>query len=113
MTILGRHRIRATFYHFVALVFLISTALWYFGFISDFVSFVITALLFVVDYIAEMYDPHPENPGPWYAHFHRAFDNGDECDGCMISHLADKDVCVVNEMALRDDENFKKEVMGD
>ncbi len=110
MTILGRHRIRATFYHFVALVFLASTALWYFGFISDLTSYMITAILFIVDYIAEMYDPHPENPGTWYAYFHRAYDNteGDE-DECVISHLANRDVCLVHELVALDDEKFRNE----
>lgn len=75
MEILGKHRARATFYHMVALVFLASTGLWYFGLMSDKVSYIVTAVLFVVDYIAEMYDPHPDNPGPWYSHFHRVVDD--------------------------------------
>ena len=71
MNILGRHRVRATFYHIVAIIFLISTLLWYVGLLSDKASYMVTAVLFVVDYLAEMYDPHPDNPGPWYSHFHR------------------------------------------
>ena len=75
----GRHRVRATFYHLVAVVFLISTALWVVGIMSDKVSYIVTAVLFVADYIAEMYDPHPDNPGPWFrAHFHRMFDGDTE-----------------------------------
>ena len=74
MKILGKHRFRATFYHMISSVFLFSTALWYFGYMSDKTSYILTAMLFVIDYIAEMYDPHPENPGPWYSYFHRAFE---------------------------------------
>ena len=77
----GLHRVRATFYHMVAIVFLISTALWLMGIVDDKMSYYITAVLFVVDYLAEMYDPHPENPGPWFkAHFHRAIDGEPEMD---------------------------------
>ena len=40
-------------------------------------SFFISAFLFITDYLAEMYDPHPETPGPWFAsHFHRFLDDG-------------------------------------
>lgn len=75
----GRHRVRGTFYHIVSIIFLITTIMWYFEWISDGASYAITAILFITDYIAEMYDPHPDNPGPWFErHFHRFFDNGDE-----------------------------------
>lgn len=78
-TFLGRHRVRATFYHVGAVVFLITTALTIFGIIGVTGSYIITATLFVVDYIAEMYDPHPENPGPWFErHFHRFLDDDTE-----------------------------------
>jgi hypothetical protein len=71
----SRHRIRATFYHLVAILFLIVTALYAMSMISEKVSFIMTAILFVADYIAEMYDPHPETPGPWFKrHFHRFYD---------------------------------------
>jgi len=44
--------------------------------ISDKTSTILTGILFVTDYLAEMYDPHPDNPGPWFKrHFHRFFDN--------------------------------------
>ena len=77
----GRHRVRSTFYHTISAIFLLSTVAWYFGFLSDKVSYMITAILFITDYIAEMYDPHPENPGPWFkTHFHRVVDNGDSDD---------------------------------
>jgi hypothetical protein len=34
--------------------------------------------LFIVDYLAEMFDPHPEASGIWYKRFfHRAFENGE------------------------------------
>ena len=102
MKLLGKHHIRANFYHFVSLVFLISTALWYFDVISDKTSFIITAVLFITDYIAEMYDPHPDSPGPWFKrHFHRALDNSEgeeemfECiskklDKCVLGGITDK-----------------------
>lgn len=73
---LGRHRVRANLYHLFALVFIISTTLWAMDFIDDRASFVLTAILFVLDYLAEMYDPHPDNPGPWFkAHFQRLVDD--------------------------------------
>lgn len=84
MSIFGRHRVRATFYHMVALVFLFSIMLWYFGYVSDKISYILTAILFIVDYVAEMYDPHPDNPGPWYSHFHRVIDDEGE-DACSIT----------------------------
>lgn len=78
MTLFNKHRVRATFYHIVAIIFLLSTALWALDLISDAVSFYVSATLFVVDYIAEMYDPNPEAPGPWFkAHFHRFFEDSD------------------------------------
>jgi hypothetical protein len=59
----------------VALAFLITTVLWSFAIISGTASFLIGVVLFATDWIAEMYDPHPENPGPWFeAHFHRVTD---------------------------------------
>ena len=74
-----RHRVRATFYHMIAIIFLVSTGLWLAGILSDTTCFYISSTLFLVDYIAEMYDPHPDTPGPWFkAHFHRLFDGGEE-----------------------------------
>ena len=74
-----RHRVRADFYNLVAVIFLLSTALWAIGVINDAWSFYISAFLFVVDYLAEMYDPHPDNPGPWFQrHFHRILDDDEE-----------------------------------
>jgi hypothetical protein len=59
----------------VAIAFLITTVLWSFNAISDTASFMIGMVLFATDWIAEMYDPNPENPGPWFAsHFHRICD---------------------------------------
>lgn len=74
----GPHRFRSTFYH-------IGLALW--GVLGIFVMVdwfdpwlygVICWLLVPVDYLAEMYDPHPANPGPWYEHFHRVWTDNDE-----------------------------------
>lgn len=79
----------------VAIVFLISTAFWYFGYISDKMSYMLTAFLFVVDYIAEMYDPHPENPGPWYAHFHR------------VVETAEEEICEIKALFKKYDDEFK------
>jgi len=77
-TIFKRHRIRATFYHGIAAIFLFTTMLYFAGVISEGTSFVITAILFVVDYVAEMYDPHPDNPGAWFkSHFHRFLNDDD------------------------------------
>ena len=69
------HRVRANFYHVVAIAFLITTVLWAFDLISGTASFIIGMILFATDWLAEMYDPHPENPGPWFeSHFHRICD---------------------------------------
>ena len=57
------------------MAFLITTVLWSFGIIGDNASFVIGIVLFTTDWLAEMYDPHPEKPGPWFAtHFHKVTD---------------------------------------
>ena len=79
MKLIGKHHVRANFYHLVSLLFVTSVILWSFDIIGDQLSFIISATLFIVDYIAEMYDPHPDAPGPWFKrHFHRAVDNS-EC----------------------------------
>lgn len=70
--LVGRHRLRANFYHIVAIVFLVATGLEAFGVISQGIAYNITVVLFITDYIAEMYDPHPDSPGPWFERrFHR------------------------------------------
>ena len=92
MRLFGRHRVRATFYHMVAIIFLIATFLWTMGWMSDKVSFIITAVLFVVDYLAEMYDPHPDAPGPWFkSHFHRFLNIDEDEEPCYYErYLADR-----------------------
>ena len=71
----NEHHVRANFYHVVAVAFLITTVLWSFNVITGTASFIIGIILFATDWLAEMYDPHPENPGPWFAsHFHRITD---------------------------------------
>jgi hypothetical protein len=81
-TLFKRHRVRATFYHIVAALYLISSALTESGVIGFKLGFWIGVALFFADYIAEMYDPNPENPGPWFkSHFHRMFDDCDEEEG--------------------------------
>ena len=77
--IFGRHRVRANFYHIVSVIFLATMILWFIGIIPDSLSTIIGMVLFAVDYIAEMYDPHPDSPGPWFkAHFHRFFEDNTE-----------------------------------
>ena len=71
---LGKHRVRATFYHVTALFALTVIILNQLSIIDDKPALYITLGLFIVDYVAEMFDPHPTNPGPWYKrYFHRAF----------------------------------------
>ncbi len=78
-SIFGRHRVRATFYHMTALVVVLSTLSQMLGLMSITACFYITTVIFFVDYLAEMYDPHPDNMGVWFkAHFHRAFDDEEE-----------------------------------
>jgi len=90
MKLVGKHHIRANFYHLVSLIFVVSVILWSFGIISDQTSFIISTVLFTTDYIAELYDPHPDTPGPWFkSHFHRALDNSetDEVHDLLICPL--------------------------
>ena len=38
------------------------------------------------DYLAEMYDPHPDAPGPWFrAHFHRLFELDGDDEPCYYA----------------------------
>lgn len=77
--IFGVHRVRANFYHFVSALYISTMGLWLGGVISDPVATWFGFTLFVADYIAEMYDPNPESPGPWFAsHFHRFLDDDTE-----------------------------------
>jgi len=77
-----RHRVRATFYHIIAIVFLIVAGMVEGGLINERTGFWLGLILFVIDYVAEMYDPHPESPGPWFkSHFHRFFEGDDTEDG--------------------------------
>ncbi len=78
MKLIGKHHIRANFYHMVSLIFVTTTAFWFFGVLGDRTTYTITSILFIIDYLAEMFDPHPENSGIWYRRFfNRAFDNGE------------------------------------
>ena len=86
MTLFGRHRVRATFYHIVSIVFIIQLVLYLTGIMSTEASLYLGMFLFIVDYLAEMYDPNPENPGPWFkSHFHRFFDGEVEEDLCELT----------------------------
>jgi len=54
---------------------------WGIGILPDMASTIIGFVLFAIDYIAQMYDPHPENPGPWFkSHFSRFFNDNVEDD---------------------------------
>lgn len=79
MKIFNRHRVRSTFYHTISAAVVITTILYFTGFISGDESFLVTSIAFFVDYAAEMFDPHPTNPGPWYKrYFHRFYDGEEE-----------------------------------
>lgn len=80
--LLKNHRIRATVYHFGAILFLIMTFIYYNSMESVVVTWyeIFCIAYFVFDYLAEMFDPHPETPGPWFIrYFHRIYD-GDNND---------------------------------
>ena len=71
-----RHRVRATFYHIVSIVFVVINLLWLNGHMSGDLCAMIGGFLFIADYLAMMYDPHPDKPGLWFkSHFHRFFDD--------------------------------------
>ena len=80
-TIFGRHRVRANFYHFVSCLYVLVMIFWGIGWMPDMASTIIGFILFLVDYIAQMYDPHPDNPGPWFkSHFKRFLHDDEEGD---------------------------------
>ena len=88
MKLIGKHHVRANFYHLVSILFLVSMTLWYFDIISDHAATIISFVLFITDYIAEMYDPCPDSPGPWFKrHFHRALDNSEGEDDCYVERV--------------------------
>lgn len=79
MRLFGKHRVRASFYHIGAGLFLGITLLTYTNIVSTSTGFILTSLLFVIDYLAEMFDPHPENMGTWYErYFHRFYKDDTE-----------------------------------
>ena len=79
MTLFGKHRVRASFYHLGALLFIAITIMTYMTILSTGVAFILTSILFVVDYLAEMFDPHPENMGTWYErYFHRFYEDDND-----------------------------------
>lgn len=74
--IFGVHRVRNNFYHFVSALYILVMVLWGLDVISGTASTWLGFILFVADYMAQMYDPHPDNPGPWVkSHFHRFTDD--------------------------------------
>lgn len=77
--IFGRHRVRSNFYHLVSFLYLLVMSLWGLDVLSSTASTWIGFGLFCVDYIAQMYDPHPDKMGYWFKrHFHRAFDEDED-----------------------------------
>lgn len=79
MKLFGKHRVRASFYHIGAMLFLGFTALNFMHIISDTMAYGLTSILFIVDYFAEMFDPHPDNMGTWYErYFHRVYKDDTE-----------------------------------
>ena len=75
----GRHRVRASFYHIGAAAVLLITGLSSVGAIADSSALWLTLSIFFADYVAEMYDPNPDNPGPWFkSHFHRFLKDDEE-----------------------------------
>ena len=77
--IIGRHRVRANFYHFVSILYVITMALWFTGWMGGGFATWFGFFLFVIDYLAQMYDPHPDQPGFWFKrHFHRFLDDNSE-----------------------------------
>lgn len=80
--IIDRHHIRSNFYMFVASAYMVMMVLWSFSFLTDSATVIIGLLLFVTDFIAEMFDPHPDKPGKWFStHFHRVTD---ECPATTV-----------------------------
>lgn len=80
-TLFKRHRVRATFYHIIAALYLITMVLAELDWLGIKTAFWIGVILFVADYVAEMYDPNPDSPGTWFKrHFHRFCDDSNEDD---------------------------------
>ena len=87
----GVHRVRDHFYHLVSAVFVVSTLLWLTGTISDKTNAILSAILFITDYLAHMYDPNPENSGPWFKrHFHRFVDGDDNEENILRGNIDDR-----------------------
>jgi len=77
----NRHRVRSTFYHLVLIATIIVIVLNAYNIIPDKTALFITVSLIVLDWFAEMYDPHPEAPGRWFKkHFHRLWDEEENED---------------------------------
>ena len=75
-----KHRVRASVYHAGALIFLTTALVYYVSLGNPFGWFDAFCVgYFVFDYLAEMFDPHPDLPGPGFLkYFHRAFEDEDE-----------------------------------
>lgn len=80
-SIFKRHRVRSTFYHVVTASSVVLAIIGFAGFIPMNVAFAISLFLIFADWVAEMYDPHPEAPGPGFKrHFHRIIDDDNEAE---------------------------------
>ena len=77
--VFGRHHIRANFYNFVSILYVLLCIATLKGYVTDYQGFITGFILFAVDYFAALYDPHPDNMGNWFkAHFHRMWDNDED-----------------------------------
>ena len=97
--VLNRHTVRTRVYHVGAATFA-TVALYYYFVLNNSVGWfdLFCVGYFIFDYAAEMYDPHPDTPGPWFKrHFHRFF----------------KDDCGYGEHPLFDDDKFGVKRDGD
>ena len=75
-SLFGRHKVRSSFYHITSAIVAVSTLAQLTDLMPTATCFYITSVLFFADYLAHMYDPHPEKMGPWFkSHFHRFIDD--------------------------------------
>lgn len=65
-SIVNTANVRAIIYHSVAVITVVICVLVYFGELSEHFSYVAGITLFFVDYIAQLFDPHPHNQGFLY-----------------------------------------------
>jgi len=79
MKLFKKHRVRATFYHITAIISVLTIVGHLQGLISAQIALWVSFAIIIIDYVAEMLDPHPDAPGPLIKkYFHRAFDDEGE-----------------------------------